>query len=215
MDMLMVAGKYNGRVFGGFVRDVIILLLNSTCCVTFKDVDIWFRTEQDAKSFVDEMGENLTDFNDSTNPSNNNSELYEFTRWFAVLKQGSLALTYVDIIIDEKFPVDDFDVNCISVKYFKNVYDNADYDMRCHDGKMDKIVKAITNKVMTVKSTYIKRLQNSGVNGKRSVIFLVNKRISERYINRGWRVLVPSREIEGLTAPLHVADGWPEIQRHL
>lgn len=243
-DMLLVAGKYNGRVFGGYVRDVIVPLLHSTCPVTFKDVDIWFTAEEDAKLFVEEMGVSLTELNAETHFKEtgsvhltglrddkharweNGPVLYEFKRWFAILNRDELALSYVDIIINEEFPVDDFNVNCISVRYFKN--DDVDTDMVCHGYELDKIIKAIENKTMTMKSAYLERLRerNSYINrdsvmfgrsGDSSRVALANQRLTGRYIKNGWKIFVPSIEGEGIKnlVPLQTTNGYSDIRFHL
>ena len=44
-ECLETAGSFGGKVFGGYVRDVIVpRLANRECSVKFNDVDVWFKT---------------------------------------------------------------------------------------------------------------------------------------------------------------------------
>lgn len=249
MDMLLIAGKYNGKVFGGFVRDVIIptdslsksldelivppnerydvtrivrdvamnLATATHAKITFKDVDVWFTKEADAKLFVEEMGAQLGNFNEDDKFPRDISH-YEFKQWFGVLKQGNLAVSYVDIIINEAFPVNDFDVNCVSVRYWKDTGGNICYDMVCHGHELSDIVDAITKKTMTMKKEYLEKItkrEESHSYTKSWTIGLINTRITERYLGNGWTVLVPSREDPRTCIPLSLRGRRARIEDHL
>ena len=57
IDCIKCASMCGGKVFGGFVRDVIVPRLHdSKCKINFKDVAIWFKTEADANNFIMSMG---------------------------------------------------------------------------------------------------------------------------------------------------------------
>ena len=49
---LLMAGKHDGSIFGGFLRDVSIPFeYDPKCSVNFNDIDIWFTTEKKCTIF--------------------------------------------------------------------------------------------------------------------------------------------------------------------
>src|SRR6187431_2333642 len=65
-----VASKYGGRVFGGYVRNVLIPHFYNQKSVGFKDVDLWFLKPSDALNFVLDMGDRLS-YKNTTDQYNN------------------------------------------------------------------------------------------------------------------------------------------------
>lgn len=58
--ILKLAYKYNGGVFGGYLRDVIVpRMKDPSCKVYFKDVDIWFASKYNAAEFIDKINKKI------------------------------------------------------------------------------------------------------------------------------------------------------------
>ena len=108
---LTLATKYDGRVYGGFVRDVIIpKMVNLNCDVRFKDVDIWFDKQSNAAKFIDEMGDELKmkhHISTETYPGAFKRTQYHLIGYDTIL-------AFIDVIISDNLPVDDLDVNTIT-----------------------------------------------------------------------------------------------------
>src|SRR5579871_5182742 len=104
-DSLVISGKYHGRVIGGYVRDVIVpRLFDPNCDISFKDVNIWFRTQNDADSFVKEAGL-------ISNTDIDPSVVYPFIYQKYYLYRHGTCIAFVDVIISETIPVNDFHIN--------------------------------------------------------------------------------------------------------
>ena len=55
-DCIKIASNYASKVFGGYVRDVVVpKMLDYRRKCEFKDVDIWFKTDIDADLFINDM----------------------------------------------------------------------------------------------------------------------------------------------------------------
>src|SRR3982751_575349 len=53
---LNTAGQYNGRVFGEYVRDVIVPnSINPNCSVNIRNVDLWFQNHTEAINYVNQL----------------------------------------------------------------------------------------------------------------------------------------------------------------
>lgn len=115
-ECLKVAGKYDGRCFGGYVRNVIVPRdSNPTCPVKFKDVDIWFTNQNSADSFVREMGSSLIQMDKFAIEKNDVG--YKFGRkQYHLFKYGT-CVAWIDVIVSDKIPVNDFNVNRLTALY--------------------------------------------------------------------------------------------------
>lgn len=181
---LYVAGKYGGKVFGGFIRDVIVpRLKDPSCKVNFKDVDLWFTSQSDADSFITEMklmyvgrsyfGEHIKTFRP-------NPQLYSFDRTQYHLYMYGTCIAWFDIIISKSFPVDDFDVNFLS-----GLYDSNGKQLQSENSiKKNELVDAINTKEMSILSSYVDRLLSMDGDG-----YVHLNRINNRYIARGWTIV--------------------------
>lgn len=61
IKLITICSKYNGKIFGGFVRDVLVPNYLHIPPVIFNDIDLWFKNMDDADNFVKEMKLELVD----------------------------------------------------------------------------------------------------------------------------------------------------------
>lgn len=121
-DCLKVAEKYGGRAFGGYVRNVVVpRLFGNHEVIGYKDVDVWFKSEGEANSFVTDMGPLMVKLCE-TSKIISNQEVYPFSRTQYLLIGPSLNSSVrenngasdgiiFDVIISETLPVNDLNVN--------------------------------------------------------------------------------------------------------
>lgn len=115
-DCVRCASDHNGCVFGGYVRDVILpIYLNKSNVVIkiqdlkFKNIDLWFKNDEDVNAFITEMGSMV-----QSNPRHNITEQsaeHPFTRERFHVIANETALFQINVIISEKLPVNDFEIN--------------------------------------------------------------------------------------------------------
>ena len=113
-DCITVASKYNGRVFGGYVRNILVPKLYNQPLVGFKDVDLWFTNQSDANWFILQMGDKLTVkvYTDQYNNFKDNKVRYPFGRTqFMLLDELKNPVVIIDVIVSEKLPINDLNVN--------------------------------------------------------------------------------------------------------
>ena len=183
--MIVLAQKYNGKVFGGYVRDVIakILLGEEYTSLHFKDVDLWFRKQEDVDAFLKEAGTRLR-FNPTASVEMT-KDMYGFLRKQYFFEVNGTCLTWFDIIISEEFPVNDFDVNMLTatVTFNKKKF-NWDYNPVSMD-KSNTVVSllALINKK---KATMTKEYQELLVQPR----FKMSRteRVKKRFLKRGWTI---------------------------
>lgn len=104
MVCIHVASKYNGKVFGGFVRNVLVPQTFNQHVNGYKDVDLWFTCEEDAIKFVNDMDDKLSLINKDKNYLN--AIVYRFQRIIYRMHNAT-----IDVIISPTLPVDDLNVN--------------------------------------------------------------------------------------------------------
>ena len=115
---LTVAGLSGGKVFGGYIRDVVVpRMTDPQCQVKFSDVDIWFINKSDANTFVAAMGQDLRE---PPFGSSDGNGLYQFDRTKYNLYCGNLCVAYIDVVVSEVLPVNDFDINKYAIQYVDN-----------------------------------------------------------------------------------------------
>jgi len=189
---LKIAGQYNGSVFGGYIRDVIApRQVDPTCDVKFKDVDIWFLTWDDADRFVEKMGKSFV-LQPSFNISAGTCQLYMFGyRQYHLYKHG-LCLAWVDIVVCDSLPVNDFSVNLLSAYYETNTGQMA---FRSWNGPgqskpVSDIMHDIRNKQTEILPYYVNLALKSDVH---------LQRIIRNYLNKGWTVTYQGQSIGGIS----------------
>ena len=110
-DCIKVASKHGGRVFGGYVRNVLIPAIYNQPSPGFKDVDLWFTTHHNAAAFLIEMGYNMKKLCTTDQYNKKGKVVYPFDREQFMLLHNNANVVIVDIIISLTLPVNDLDVN--------------------------------------------------------------------------------------------------------
>lgn len=193
-EILVIAGKSDGRVFGGYVRDVIIpRIKNPSCRVGFNDVDIWFKRSLDATTFVEAM-ESFVKSSNITFRMNPGFTIqpgtvhYAFQRTQYHLRSAGPALwiagpaLWIDVVVSDICPVDDFDVNCLTYLYANGVRQpESFYSDFYTDPNSLQLVNAIIQKRAVMLPTYFKKMLDYP--DFRNCIM---NRIEQKYLKRGW-----------------------------
>lgn len=139
-DVLIQAGKFNGKVFGGYVRNVIVpRLYDKEKQVSFKDVDIYFSKLEDAENFVRHMGE---EFKEQKFLSSEQLKYHYYRRQYHLIKHG-VCIAWFDVIVAPKIPVNDFNVNTLTYHYQPDGTTIA--ESHCFDS-VDVLISMIFNK---------------------------------------------------------------------
>jgi hypothetical protein len=167
-----IAYRNGGVIFGGYVRDVIIprVLLKAKES-SFKDVDLWFRTQEEADQFVCEANNYLRKSDYFVSDS-----YYKFSREVYDVIALDVHIGMIDVIVSKEYPVDDFDVNSFS-------YDgeNIWYNGR---GNIGDTLTNIHQKQAVITRDYAMTLLT---NGRHRV------RVTNRYLGRGWEICAGSQ----------------------
>lgn len=181
---LRKASKYGGKVFGGYVRDVIVPRLDDrNCAVEFKDVDVWFREQGGADSFVKAMGKSFFLGRKTDCPL-----LYKFTRQQYMFFQYDTFVANFDIIVSNELPVDDFDVNRLT-------YHVGDNEFIPYSGSeaVEYIKRSIINKTATMLPEYkekLTRVREFPLHLNPDTAQIHIDRLKNRYLERGWTIRV-------------------------
>ena len=176
---LNIAGKHDGRVFGGFVRNVVVpRMQNPNCPVKFKDVDLWFQTQAAADAFVAEMGAKFVEAH-SFNIAPGNP-IYKFARKQYHLREDGICVAWIDVIVSDKLPVNDFNVNELTV-----IYRNG---TACIEDPTRTLVDAIQAKRARMLPEYVEILKSNDYGRSNAHI----QRFNNIYLNQGWTVDCPS-----------------------
>lgn len=178
---LEVAGKYGGRVFGGFVRNILIPKTFNQYIYGYKDVDIWFQTNDAAEAFVVEMGVKLIKLDE--NPNHKSDISYPFTRQQYILKgtrdficmdDNVVDGIIIDVIVSENLPVNDFNVNQLT-------YSPVEGYKSFGKETTEKLMSAIIHKVADMLPTY-------DIGDKKSQQFQYQRKRIERMMSCGWMI---------------------------
>lgn len=190
-SMLEIAYKYGGEVFGGYVRDVLVVQENKIeRPISFKDVDIWFKCKENAQKFITEMGEKIKIGSHQTvAPGGKN--IYEFQRTNYAFYSKGYPIAFIDVIVSGTIPVNDFDVNFLTYHkgIFKSYHYRSEIDLVC----------AIKEKTIRITPKYMKRiLEEDRTNGELGCHV---RRIENRYLDRGWKIKLPNGEFWDKNTP--------------
>lgn len=193
VDCIKKATFYGGKVYGGFVRDVIIpRLANPSCDVKFKDVDLWFTSQSNADSFISSMGSLFKKFDGisievDSYPGAFSRKQYHLTKY-------NTCLAWIDVIVSPTLPVNDFDVNDVTYTY--TLSSIGDWIT----SSPPRLLHQITNKHAVMLPGYqnlIDRATDCSTKGyqcrhgphcKR----YYQERINRLFISKGWKVSIPS-----------------------
>jgi len=186
---LLVARLRQGEVFGDFVRDVIIPReIDPKCEVTWKDVDIWFKSQADLDKFVRDKG--LTLIGTGTD----SADTFKRVRYMLKCSHGNAP--YIDTIVSKEFPVNDFDVNllrysCHMDGKFELVGVGNTSAKRCDPNVIVAIKSSIIEKRATMLPEYASFNYGDIIVDKPN--FLRLERIYTRFMLRGWNIFVPNK----------------------
>ena len=157
-EIIKIASTFYGKVFGGYVRDVVVpKLQNPTKKCVFKDVDIWFLDEDCANEFIKEIKKRY-DFRLIPGFTLKDNIHYTFDRIQYHLYDDEKIVSWLDIIISDVFPVDDFNVNQL-IYYYKDGVEVI--DSMSTDYTVDEVVKSINARTIEVLPSYIVKLTNT------------------------------------------------------
>lgn len=177
--VLDIAYKHNGKLFGGYLRDVIIpRMKDPSCKVLFKDVDIWFTDEYKACDFIEAISKKY-DFKHY--PRITIGDDYPFTRQQYHLYKDGKCLAWFDVVISKEFPVDDFDVNFLS-------YYNSSFTSHHKSITVTQLVDNIYRKEMTITEEYYQKVTKSSYPDKCKSMHYAT-RIHNRYLQNGWTII--------------------------
>lgn len=192
-ECLVIAGKYDGKVYGGFVRDVIVPTENQQQVLKWKDVDIYFSESENSELFVKEMGRKLKPYN-FPNPNE-----YPWKRSQYHLYLWDVCVAWIDVIVSKNFPVNDFHVNHLVYCYrpsnllYSSIWGDIEVSV---EGKVKKgttvgnLKICINTKIARMDREHIDLLSDP-INGPNRI-----DRIKKRYIERGWKVFVGTKELK-------------------
>lgn len=197
-ECLEEATKFEGEVFGGYVRDVIVpRLANPKCKVEFKDVDVWFRTQENADNFVKVMGKSFVEATRVESPS-----MYKFIRQQYMFFRYNTFIVCFDVIVSPILPVDDFNVNQLTYGYNGNEF--RAYALG--DQSVDDLKRAIHTKIAKMLPGYKEKLTRP-YDGKLDVAQIHINRLKTRYLERGWTIQV--QRLQGdIVVPKYVNLTW-------
>jgi len=174
--ILTLANEFDGKVFGGFVRDVIVPKLNDpNCIVSFKDVDIWFQDKGRSGIFINFLVENFTTERVSFTDRDLEYPNAKFCRRQYRIYENDKFLFHIDVITSDKLPVNDFDVNLFTYKHTEKGFES------CDNSKL-QLKLNIINKIATM-------LDNYNPEGYKHY-----ERINRIFFEKGWTVKCDDRD---------------------
>lgn len=182
-DVLDIATQNDGKVFGGFVRDVIVPYLNNKETSKPKDMDLWFTCEECLIKFGSLMKLKY--------PSSKNYDYFYVKNCVSYgvnIKRYHLRIEFeeqfmhLDLVLSDEIPVNDFKFNTLCYSYQDGVFVPFNYS--------EKKIQQILNKEAHMLPNYIPIIKSKIDNlGMRTI-----KRIQERYVNIGYKVFLPNKE---------------------
>ncbi|CAH6419856.1 Hypothetical protein HVR_LOCUS937 [uncultured virus] len=182
-DCLRTADKYGGRVFGGFVRNILIPTIFEQTINGYKDVDIWFQSQENADLFVVAMGDKLAKGTDSTEKISE-EVVYPFARQQYFLKGKYIVGNnepekeddiIIDVIVSMELPVNDFDVNQLT-------YSSTERYKSFGSRSVEKLMSCIVNKKATMLPGY-------SLGKKHSMHYNIQSKRIYKLIQCGWTIL--------------------------
>ena len=143
-DMIDKAGLHGGKVFGGYVRDIVMSSLSNDGHYLgnnfFKDVDIWFKSEAAAQAFVIDCGLRLNP-DESFNAKRVGRYAFDASQYILDIVGGETESTppllcpiFVDVVVSETVPVNDFTCNLLLYGPYTGEYAPS-FDFQIGDDK--------------------------------------------------------------------------------
>lgn len=193
-NCIKIASNYDGKVFGGYLRDVVIpKMQDHQCKCQFKDVDIWFNTNIDADMFVNDI-KDIYDFQIVPAFTIKNTTVhYAFGRTQYRLIIDKIVISF-DIVVSECIPVDDFDINFLSYCY-KNNQELIESESEYFDKNV--LIDSINKKKAIMLPDYAQRLtmkNNTDVHVCR---------INRSFLSKGWTI-----KYKNIYFPNRISSSW-------
>lgn len=113
LELVKLAKKCDGQVFGGYVRDFIVPYKHHNIPLEnldFKDMDFWFKRQADANDFISNL--NVRGKALITPETTKQNYPIGRTNFLTVFKDKPFVL--IDIVVSDVYPVCDFSVNLLS-----------------------------------------------------------------------------------------------------
>lgn len=157
-DVITLATRCRGYVFGGFVRDVIVpKSVDPKCPVKFKDVDLWFKDQDDAEQFVYHMGKGFV-----KSPVEVTKDAYPgaFKRTQYYLIKYNTCIAWFDVVVSPYVPVDDFDVNTLAYRRINDEFVTFGSTIS------NNLVNQIKKKRAIMLASYTTKMSQMGCMGK-------------------------------------------------
>ena len=182
------AGKYGGKVIGDYVRNVIVPrstnVVDPSCHVNFKDITLWFISEQQLGNFIIEMN------SDNYSLRQNGRHGIKQTLSDTVihkrydLHHSCIFVRSITMIICSSYPCVDFDVNQLVY-----IFDDQGLPTPKSLGNdsVDILINNIRNKTATILPEYWEKLIDP--NTPHDYIISNVRKIKENYIHRGWEIV--------------------------
>lgn len=184
--LLWTAGEFGGKVYGGFVRDVIVPAENDDSGETtssWKDVDIWFNDATNAERFVSAMAGRL-----SYSFARDNDRYPWTVRQYEYIVDGVI-ISWVDVVVRDTFPVNDFNVNHLAYQFgsgpgtILGVSFTVSVEGEC-SSSVEELKTSIINKTIIMDEGYSEKCVDSSWRGT-----ALRSRILLRFLNRKWTIV--------------------------
>ena len=188
-DCIKTASRFGGKVYGGFVRDVVVpRLTRPSGTYTFKDVDLWFKSRTDANNFVSAMGDSFVRFQCVS--TTNGSYPGAFARNQYHLTAYDTCLAWIDVVVSPTLPVNDFDVN--EVTY------HIDEEGNWVTSAPSRLIGQINIKRAIMLLSYQELIANAKdlktANSKSNPLckLYYQERIKRIFTSKGWEIFLPT-----------------------
>jgi len=199
LSLISGADKYEGYAYGGIIRDFILpLVFNNVHIldIDFKDVDIWFKSNENMLKFVEYV--NNIPLVKLVQPNYYFAiEYHGFNRAIYNVEFDGVPLFYLDLNVSPRYPVDDFSSNLIylvpksslfesiSKKWFRMGVNKDDDHINF---SVNEIIESTVLKTTTLLTEYKNiYFDNNYANMGDPIFLTVNSRIN-RMIERGWDI---------------------------
>jgi hypothetical protein len=195
--VLPAAGKCGGKVFGGFVRDILVphyeMGVKLENCESFKDVDLWFTSSESYQKFRTLLGlETECNCGACACPSNERFG-YTFNMHNVWLERNGIHISFMDCVIADTYPVNDFDVNFLTYQFTGS----GEYTKKVEGNLFPfNSTYRYAYKVAHMRQEYLAKLDLSKYSRREisGEVYYRILRIHKRYLQRGWKVFLPNGE---------------------